>query len=76
MKEQPVNTTISAKSEGICSDCNAPPPGVSLSAFVSLKEFDRKYVHEVIIACGGNKTAAAKILGIDRKTLSRKMKPH
>ena len=34
---------------------------------------ERRYVHRVLGACGGNKTHAAKILGIDRRSLYRRL---
>ena len=37
----------------------------------SLSELDRRYAREVLRQTGGNKTRAAEILGIDRKTLYR-----
>ena len=39
----------------------------------TLIEVERAYVHQVLQACGGNKSEAARILGIDRKTLRSKM---
>jgi two-component system response regulator HydG len=38
---------------------------------VPLDEMDRRYVARVVEAVGGNKSAAARILGIERKTLYR-----
>ncbi|ACL65336.1 transcriptional regulator, Fis family [Anaeromyxobacter dehalogenans 2CP-1] len=37
----------------------------------TLSEIERRYAREVLRATGGNKTRAAEILGIDRKTLYR-----
>jgi len=42
--------------------------------FVSLAELQRRYVLRVLDATGGNKSHAARILGIDRKTLLRKIR--
>jgi two-component system response regulator AtoC len=39
---------------------------------VSLEELERRYVQRVLAAVGGNKAAAARVLGIERKTLYRK----
>ena len=40
---------------------------------VPLEEVEQRYVARVMEAVGGNKTLAAKILGVDRKTLYRKL---
>jgi DNA-binding protein Fis len=37
----------------------------------SLAELDRRYAREILLQTGGNKTRAAEILSIDRKTLYR-----
>ncbi len=39
---------------------------------VPLEEIERRYIRRVIAAAGGNKTLAAQILGVDRRTLYRK----
>ncbi len=41
---------------------------------VPLEEVERKYITKVLKETGGNRTKAAKILGIDRKTLYRKVR--
>ncbi len=53
-----------------------PPPAVRGKAeeFPSLAEVERRHALEVLAAMGGNRTAAARILGIERKTLARKLK--
>ncbi len=40
---------------------------------VTLEEVEQRYVAKVMQAAGGNKTLAAQILGLDRKTLYRKL---
>ena len=40
---------------------------------VPLEEVERRYILRVLEAVGGNKTLAARILGLDRKTLYRKL---
>jgi len=40
---------------------------------VRLDEMERRYVLKVVEIAGGNKTEAARILGLDRKTLRRKL---
>ncbi|HTT69666.1 MAG TPA: sigma-54 dependent transcriptional regulator [Anaeromyxobacteraceae bacterium] len=51
----------------------APPGGTSFLASdrPPLAELDRRYASQVLRETGGNKTRAAEILGIDRKTLYR-----
>lgn len=41
--------------------------------FVSLKKMEKKYIERVLQHCQGNKTKAAEILQIDRKTLRNKL---
>jgi DNA-binding NtrC family response regulator len=40
---------------------------------VSLRDLEREYILEILRQVGGNKTRAAEILGLDRKTLYRKL---
>jgi transcriptional regulator of acetoin/glycerol metabolism len=40
---------------------------------VPLDEIRRRHVTKVLEACGGNRTNAAQVLNIDRKTLYRKL---
>jgi two-component system response regulator HydG len=42
-------------------------------SFVMWDELERRYVLKVIETCRGNKSEAARILGIDRRTLYRKL---
>jgi DNA-binding protein Fis len=39
---------------------------------LSLREIEDLYIDEILEATGGNKVQAAKVLGIDRKTLYRR----
>jgi two-component system response regulator HydG len=41
------------------------------SALMTFDELERRYATRVLEAVGGNKAAAARILGIERKTLYR-----
>ena len=43
------------------------------SELVPLEEVERRYILRVVEAVGSNKTMAAKVLGLDRKTLYRKL---
>jgi transcriptional regulator of acetoin/glycerol metabolism len=40
---------------------------------LTLEEVERRHVLRVLEACNSNRTDAAKILGLDRKTLYRKL---
>ncbi len=51
-----------------------PPAGNAAPPLESLAEVERRHALEVLSAMGGNRTAAARILGIERKTLARKLK--
>jgi two-component system response regulator HydG len=43
------------------------------SELITIEELQRRYCDEVLKATGNNKTVAARILGIDRRTLYRKL---
>ena len=43
------------------------------SNLVTLEEMEKEYIMKVLDECEGNKKKAAKILGIDRKTIYRKL---
>ncbi len=47
--------------------------GSDESELVSLEEMERRYVLHVLGSVGGSRTAAAKILGLDRTTLWRRL---
>ncbi|HET9621930.1 MAG TPA: sigma-54 dependent transcriptional regulator [Kofleriaceae bacterium] len=51
------------------------PTGVSGSpdAMITMEEMERRYVRQVLEAVRGNKTHAARILGIDRRSLYRRL---
>jgi DNA-binding NtrC family response regulator len=40
---------------------------------LTLDEVRRRHVAKILEACGGNRTSAAQVLKIDRKTLYRKL---
>ena len=42
----------------------------------TLDELERRYIARVLRALGGNKTQAAKVLGLDRRTLYRRLEKH
>ena len=49
----------------------APAGGDLTGDRPTLAELDKRYAERVLRECGGNKTKAAELLGIDRKTLYR-----
>ena len=49
------------------------PDGDDPSLFPTLEEVERRYVLHALRAVGNNKTLAAKVLGLDRKTLHRRL---
>ncbi|QDT98580.1 sigma-54-dependent transcriptional regulator [Gimesia aquarii] len=48
--------------------------GLDPNELVSLEDLERRYITHVLEATGGNQTQAARILGLDRKTIYRKLK--
>ena len=46
------------------------------SELVPLVEIERRYLLHVLESVGGNKTLAARVLGLDRKTLYRKLQQY
>jgi DNA-binding NtrC family response regulator len=58
---------------GAVTGARTPSVPISLAdgARPTLSEMERRYAAEILRETGGNKTRAAEILGIDRKTLYR-----
>ena len=48
-------------------------PGVDPSELLTMDEVERRYTMRVLDQVGGSKTAAASVLGFDRRTLHRKL---
>jgi DNA-binding NtrC family response regulator len=48
----------------------------ALKRGLSLRELERAYIEEVLRQHGGNKSRAAEVLGLDRKTLYRKLEEY
>ncbi len=46
---------------------------VDAEHIVSLEAMERRYIEEVLRICGQNKSQAARLLGVDRRTLYRKL---
>ena len=55
---------------------NSPNASVYRSQFLTIAELDKVYIERTLAACGGNRKSAAKLLGIDRTTLYRKIKKY
>jgi DNA-binding NtrC family response regulator len=62
----------------VTDNANARAQSTSVAAngdlgaeLVRMEELERRYIGRVMEAVGGNKTAAAHILGLDRKRLYR-----
>jgi two-component system response regulator AtoC len=55
------------------SQPKAVPENTDPSELVTLEEVERRYIHRVLEAVGGSRTLAARVLGVDRKTLYRKL---
>ena len=49
---------------------------LSLDVGITLAEAEKKLIMSTLIMCGGNKTRAAEVLGIGRKTLHRKLQEY
>ena len=56
-------------------DAQASPPPASEHEILSLAEMQRRYVTRVLALCDGNRSRAARALGIGRNTLLRKLRP-
>jgi DNA-binding NtrC family response regulator len=48
--------------------------GSDPAELVSMEQVERRYILHVLEAVGGNKSLAARVLGLDRKTLYRKLR--
>jgi len=62
--------------EGRDGDAEADPFAAALARGLTLAELERDYIMKVLAAEGGNKTRAAQRLGLDRKTLYRKLEEY
>jgi two-component system, NtrC family, response regulator HydG len=56
------------------SQPGAAPIDDAKRAMVSLDQLEKEYISWVIAQCGGNKTRAAEILGIDVSTIYRRQR--
>ena len=53
-----------------------PPFASALAKGYTLRDVEREYIVRVLDQTNGNKTEAAKILGVDRTTLYRKLEEY
>lgn len=53
---------------------NVEPGG--LTELVPLRVMEQNYARFVLAKCGGNKTRAARVLGIDRRSVYRLLEEH
>jgi DNA-binding NtrC family response regulator len=51
----------------------AAPEAASADRLQTLQSVERAHIYRVLRACSNNKARTAKVLGIDRKTLHRKL---
>lgn len=55
---------------------NVVVAGEDPNELVSLEEVERRYILHVMKAVGGNRSRAARVLGLDRKTLYRRLRQY
>ena len=55
------------------SDTDLQIPGVDSAELLSMEEVERRYILQVLRRLDGNKSAAAAVLGLNRRTLYRKL---
>ncbi len=63
-----------ARSFDLAPTTQAAAPGRADFELLPLAEVERRHILDVLSACHGNRSVAAKALGIDRKTLYRQLK--
>jgi DNA-binding NtrC family response regulator len=55
---------------------NVLPLADAIAKSYTLKDLEKEYIMRAMETVGGNKTEAAKILGVDRTTLYRKLEEY
>ena len=68
MEDLPLNLVANGQSSIVLTQ--------ALTTQLTLRDLEREYVAKVLDATNGNKTEAAKILGVDRTTLYRKLEEY
>jgi transcriptional regulator of acetoin/glycerol metabolism len=51
-------------------------PRATDNRWLTLEEMEDRYIREVLEGCSGNVSRAADVLGIDRRTLYRRLERH
>ena len=69
-RKKSATTTRSRRTKSF-SSFDLSPTG---DQFVTLRELEERYIHEVLTATGQNKTHAARMLGIHPTSLLRRLK--
>ena len=62
------------RKDHFCANSRAEKQGIENYEMVPLQEVEKRHTLKVLENTGGNRTEAARILGIDRKTLRQKLK--
>jgi DNA-binding NtrC family response regulator len=63
-----VERVLASMDDGAATPDDLPRAGDE----ITLKELERHHLEAVLRRCGGNRSRAARVLGIERKTLYRK----
>ncbi len=63
-----------ASAAAAADDATIPAVASNGSRYVSLRELEERYIHEVLTATGNNKAQAARILGIHPTSILRRLK--
>ena len=69
-----VDLPLELKSQGAETETLILNETVNQCGFISLSELEKEYIRKVLEATGGNKSKAARILGIHPTSLFRKLK--
>ena len=81
--ENTIERVVTLSTGGVISEADLPPalragdavpppnPASVFEGMPTIAEMERRYVSQVLESVGGNRTRAAEILGINRRTLSR-----
>jgi Nif-specific regulatory protein len=70
----PAELPISAVGVGPPVVTGSVPEGAFVTGLKPMADVERAYMEHVVAACNGNRSAAARVLGVGRNTLQRKLK--